>query len=292
MCREMFRDLEVPWVQDYMLRSRPRQDAFALTDPANYSRAVSSVFRGAAMPGVADGFTASLEVARLVLPVASIDHIGVGLGVDKTSVKGALGVAYPTEDKFFRCVTNNRHHSFLYIVDHEDFGTVSAPYYGYRKDGLWVCGVGTFNRAGFFESFNKKSKKIDFEKMNQHLIHSIVAGVKHDQRPTIITNHLYPDKLVDNVGDHVAQTALTSHANGHAMMTLTDNNNGRWYFNHDPAALREMLNWGINERLQQIRVSPALDVVMASDCSIMNEQVHEKTARRKTGNSSPTLQIE
>lgn len=27
MCQEIFRDLEVPWVQDFMLDSRPRQDA-------------------------------------------------------------------------------------------------------------------------------------------------------------------------------------------------------------------------------------------------------------------------
>lgn len=113
---------------------------------------------------------------------------------------------------------------------------------------------------------------------------SIVGGVKHDKRPTIRTNPLYPNKIVENFGTHVMKTAFASHANGMALMTFPVYNNASWTFDHDPAALREMLNWGITNRMQKIYVSPALGVVMTKDNLIINEQAAGTTGRRNTGN--------
>lgn len=150
MCKDVFRDMEIPWVQDFMLRSRPSQDAYALTDSANYSRAISSVLQYSVFPGISGGFTAAAELVRLVMPVASIDHIGVGLGVDSTTVSGSGDVVFPWRDSFFRCVTNNRDHSFLYVIDEEESGVVTTPYIFYRQDVLWLGALPTFDRNAFF----------------------------------------------------------------------------------------------------------------------------------------------
>lgn len=270
MCREMFRDTEVAWVREYMLRSRPRRDAYAMTYPANYFRSMSTVFRGGALPQPGGGFSSTLSLARLVIPVESFGDLGVGIGVDSTSAEGALGVPYPSRETLFRCVTNNRRHTFMYFTDHERAGYVSTLYATYGKDGVWLSALATFNRTAFFEAFKKD---IDYEKLNQHLMQTVVAVVKHKQRPVIMANALYPDRVAENIGDHLLKVVYTSHANGQTMMTLPISSTGTWTFNHDKAELRKMLNWGITDRMHKIRPSPCQDLLITSGNLSLNKEV-------------------
>lgn len=61
-------------MQDFVLRSCPRQDFQALTDPSDFAWATSSVFRAVALPAISGGFTGSLELVRLVMLVVSLKY--------------------------------------------------------------------------------------------------------------------------------------------------------------------------------------------------------------------------
>jgi len=292
MCREIFRDLEIPWVQDFVLRSPPRQDAYAFTDPDNIPRAMSSCFQRSALPGVSGTLGVGLEIARLIIPVVSIDHIGVSIGVQKnaTQVPGTQDVVTPPPGHhFLRCVNNNLNHSQLTVLDYEKFGTVFTPFLMHRKDGLWFAVLPTFDRSAFFSAFDKKSKKVDFEKIDQFLIHSVVLFVKHNCMPTILVNHLHPNQVADNIGHHVMESVITSHANGQPMMSFRLKGSASWSFNYHSSAMRQMLKWGITERIQKIRLAPGHGELINSDCLIANalNDLSEQTASsRESGNSN------
>lgn len=81
MLVEVFADLEIPWVQNYVLRSTPQQDGYALMDPYNYSRAISLVYRGKNIPSQSGGIQSMLSYVRLNIPVICVDGIGVGIGI-------------------------------------------------------------------------------------------------------------------------------------------------------------------------------------------------------------------
>lgn len=87
---------------------------------------------------------------------------------------GSGDVEFAGRERFYRSVTNNSNHSKLTITDHPNLGTVATPYLAYGNDGLWLAIILTFNRTKFFEAFD--NGKIDFEKIDQCLIQSMVGG--------------------------------------------------------------------------------------------------------------------
>lgn len=90
-----------------------------------------------------------------------------------------------------------------------------------------------------------------------------------------MANHLYPNKVTNNIWDNILKDVLTSHASGQAMMNFPVFKNASWSFNHDAAVLREMHNWGIAERMHKIHPSPAQDI----GNFILEQQAQVTTAR-------------
>lgn len=155
--------------------------AHALTHPANYSRAISSVFRCSSVPDTSDRFTRKVECVRLLIPVISIIDIGLEIGVQESSAEGSGDAAFVGPGRFFRSVTNNTNHSQLSILDDGGSRIVEALYLSYGKDGLWVVVKLTLNRAVFFSALDKRNERvINFDKINLSLIQSGVAVLKHN----------------------------------------------------------------------------------------------------------------
>lgn len=70
-----------------------------------------------------------------------------------------------------------------------------------------------------------------------------------------MANHLYPNKVANNISSHMMKAVFTSQANGQSMMTFDVFNNASWTFNYDASVLRQMCDWGVSERTQKIRTS-------------------------------------
>lgn len=188
------------------------------------------------------------------------------MGVHKTSVSGSGDITFPRRFQFFRCATNNTNHSKLSMMEDENLQVVIVSYLAHGKDGPRRLVILTHNRTQFFEAFDEKTKKVKAS------FRVLFGGVKHDQRPTIMPSLLYAIRYCDNVSEHAMKSVLTAHANGLPMMTFLAYCRASWCFYHDGAELRQTFNWGITERMQQIRLSPSQNAILTSGNLIMNEE--------------------
>lgn len=125
MLEEILNDLQIPWVQDFILRSEPKTDVHAFSDRHNQSRAISRLLHSKSISGVSGGFTSTVSRVRLHVPVISIDSIGVGIAVTKTEDKGAGDYGYLKTLEFSHFVSNRRTNSELIITIHEELDQVS-----------------------------------------------------------------------------------------------------------------------------------------------------------------------
>jgi len=134
MIEMLFSDLRQPWVQNFVLRSDPKQDVAALTDPKNYLRAISLSYSGKSIPQLSGGFESSSFHVRLNIPVFTVGDIGVGLGVECSDAGGAV---FSKSDQFFRSVFNNRRHSQLNVRVLDGEGKIEAGFQYYSESGFW-----------------------------------------------------------------------------------------------------------------------------------------------------------
>lgn len=248
MLEEAFQDLRIPWVQDFILRSHPKQDVHAVSDPSNYSRAVSSVTTFRTNPLLSGGFSSDGTRVRLKLPVISIGSIGVGVGIERTTGSGDVFVA--RKDHFVRFVSNNENNSVLDLHAQPVLGTIGATHYAHTKSGLWVYATLRFNYRCFMGAFDKQTRKVDFQILNLAFIQTVLGCIQHPRKPTIKANHLYPNKVANNIGQHFGLTVLCSHANGQAMMSIPVFSDFNWSYDYDAAELESMRSWGIADRVR------------------------------------------
>lgn len=69
------------------------------------------------------------------------------------------------------------------------------------------------------------------------------------------------------------------------MMAFPVYNNASWSFNNDAISLRKMLNWGITDRMEKIRVSPGSDLLLTSGNFILDQQPGGTRAWNNANNS-------
>jgi len=138
MVEEILADLKRPWVQDYVLRSHPRQDVQALSDPSNYARAMSGHLDYITVPHLSGGLVSRLKTVRLLIPVLTIEDIGVGICVEDSKLGSTHKVIMLKTLQFSRFVCSNEKHSLLLVRFIEDLRKVTISYTHYGEDGVWV----------------------------------------------------------------------------------------------------------------------------------------------------------
>jgi len=278
MLEEVFSDMAIPWVQDYLLRSHPRQDAHALYNPNNYSRSMSMYNSYWSIPQLSNNFQAAIFNVRLDVPVTSIGDIGVGIGVLSCKMENSGNQIFSKSDQFCRFVYNRENHSQLNVVLRDKEGTVGIGFQRYTSAGIFQGASLSFNQKLFLEAFNdggggSSSRTIDVAKLNQSLLRSYVLCVDgRRSNAKIITNHLFPNKVCDNIGEHVHKSVLCTYAGGKPMMKLPILSYGNWRFNYDQRVLRTMQRWGITDRLQRCETERVFE--------ISNSAFHEFIAAR------------
>lgn len=290
MVKDVYEDLKLPWVQDFILRSHPRQDVHALSEPNNYSRAISNIFSGKSIPALSDGFDVSTLNIRLDVPVISIGNIGVGLGVENTNIEG-LDIPLPFQNyQFFRSVSNNRKNSMLILRFQEELGTIGCQYMVHNSNGLWQFCHLMWDDQSFQGAFDKKSSKVDFHLLHQSLKQSIIGGIQRSRKPTIITNHLYPNKIADNTGDYFLPIVMGAYANGHLLSTLPIFYNASWSYNYNAVGLRSIQRWGIMDRLNKIKSSPVQERLI-QDNILLDENTQRLMEEDSNNNDHNTMSV-
>lgn len=273
MLEEILADLQIPWVQDFILRSHPKQDVNAFSDRNNQSRALSRVLRATPIRGISGGFTSAISRVRLQIPVVSIDNIGVGIAVTEHQDEGATHAGYLKRFEFSRFVSNKRTNSELIVGIHEDLNQVDCTYYKNKKDDLWIFVILNFDYKTFLSSLDVRTSGINFDLANRSLNRSIVGGVQHHQKRHTRINRLYPNYFADNSGDHFLRQVISAHANGQHMMAIPVFAHGSWHEN--TSDLTGMRHWAISNRLQRIQVSPIHNILSSTNIFQVNEQSEE-----------------
>jgi len=266
MIEMLFSDLRQPWVQNFVLRSDPKQDVAALTDPKNYLRAISLSYSGKSIPQLSGGFESSSFHVRLNIPVFTVGDIGVGLGVECSDAGGAV---FSKSDQFFRSVFNNRRHSQLNVRVLDGEGKIEAGFQYYSESGFWQYCILVFDEVLFLSAFDELTFSVDFEKIQSALIRSIIGGA-HRENPQIeIASHSsFPNKVCDNAGEHIWKNIFCSYVNAQPVMTFPVFSQGCVLFDYNAAGLRKMRDWGVVKQLQSVRISPAKDIRISTDAFI------------------------
>lgn len=287
MLEDVFRDMSIPWVQDYLLRSHFKQDAHALCNPNNYSRSMSMYQSYCSIPQLSKGFQAGIFKVRLDVPVRSLGNVGVGIGVLSCKMENSGNQIFSKSDQFCRFVYNSENHSQLNIVLRDEDGTVGIGFQYYTSAGVYQGASLSFNQKLFLEAFDdggvggeSSSRTIDFQKLNQSLLRSYVLSVDGRRNAKIITNHLFPNKVCDNIGEHVHKSVLCTYAGGKPMMRLPILSYGNWRFNYDQRVLRTMQQWGIENRLQRCQIERVFEISNKSFYEFLTSD-HGKELREK-----------
>lgn len=249
MVEEVFEDFQIRWVQDFMLRSHLKQDAYALNDPSNYSRSISCMQEGTTIPQLSGGYESTVRSVLLDVPVLSIDHIGVGVGVKYLETNSGMNCR--KESRVFRTVYNDEKHSQLHLKFQEDIETISVIHMKYSKTGIWQGAILKFSLMPFLSAFNDTTFRMNLQRIDHSLLLSMTVLIPRRQIPPIITNRFFPHKVAYNNGEHMHCDVLTSYANAVPMMSISVFALVSWTNNYDASKLRRMQNWGISDRLQR-----------------------------------------
>lgn len=117
---------DIPWVQDFILRSHPKQDVNAASDANNYSRAMSNITKFTTNTLLSSGFSSKGSDIRLKLPVTSIGNLGVGIGIERATAEGLGDVLVSRKHCFIRFVSNNKNNSALDVEVHQSTGLLDV----------------------------------------------------------------------------------------------------------------------------------------------------------------------
>lgn len=284
MVEEILDDLTIPWVQEYVLRSHPRQDVHALSDPMKYSRSLSNVLDCATIPAESGGFVSTVRTVRLDIPVLSTGNIGVGISVEDSNHRDTEQLIYLKGLQFSRFVSNNHRNTQLIIRFLQDLGKVIVSYSIYGEDGVWVYVNLHAEYTQFLSAFTTNSSTVDFDAINQSIIQSIVSFCPFHRKPVVAANHLYPNKVSDLIGDHFLHNIVCLYSGGHPVKILPIYSHVSLALNYNAIDLRRMQNWGITDRLQRLPASlirnPKMSInefLLSEDCE--PHQVISETAR-------------
>lgn len=260
MFEEVFSDMQVPWIQNYVLRSHLKQDVDALKNPNNYSRAMFAISMHKSIPQLSNGFDAKVFYLRYEVPFLSIGHVGVGVGIRNTKVEDSGVVMYPNGNEFFRFVYNNENNTHLLIYLRQgECEPIDASYQSVQN-GLWKFAKLKLNRRLFLGAFDEETCEINFDAINRSLIQSITGFNFFHGKPRIIANHLFPNTVVDMSGENVLQTVFCSYSDSHPMMSFRAIGYASNSFNYDAHFLRNMQCWGITDRLQKMQIGRVQEI--------------------------------
>lgn len=84
MITEVFSELSVSWIQNYLLRSNLKWDAYALSDEIIYSRSDNFMNEWATIPELSNGFQAGFSNANLCFQGISRGPLDCELGISST----------------------------------------------------------------------------------------------------------------------------------------------------------------------------------------------------------------
>lgn len=258
MAKEVFRDMGIPWVREFILHSDIRSEVDALRNPYKFSRAISTVHDVKIIPELSNGFYAKVSSIRLNIPVQSTGQIGVGFGISKNGIEGGT-----TTSEFFRFVSHYENKSQLNIWIKEDTGTVEVAYQSYRN-GSWKYANLVLNSGIFLEAFDVGSSRIKFRTISQSLVQSITRYTFHQDRAEIAINNniieSFPYSVAENIGHHLFKSVFCSFADTQPMMVFSTHCYGSWSLKVDANALRRMRKWGITDRLQKLPKHPFFEI--------------------------------
>jgi len=291
MVEEILSDLKLPWVQDFILRSHPRQDVHALSDPSNYSRAMSGALDYKTIPHLSGGLVSHLQSVRLLLPVISIDSIGVGICVEDSKLQNSHKVLLLKSLQFSRFVCNNRTHSLLLVRFMEDIRKVTVSYTSFGDDGIWIYVNMHVDYTSFVNAFDKNTRAVDFQTIIRRITQTSVSGIPYRKRPALKGNHLYPNKAHGYIGDHFIRGIVCMHSNGQPVKSLSLFGNASYSWNYNAGELRQMQNWGITDRLQRLPAALIRNPKMSISGFLLNEDREPGTAisNNQTGPSSSNI---
>lgn len=215
MIEEILVYLKLPWVQDFILRSHPRQYVNALSDPSNYSRSISGVLDCSSILHQSRGVTSAVRSVRLLVPEISIANIGVGICVE--DAKDSRQVVFSNSLKFSRFVCNNRRNSQLLVRFMEDTRKVTLSHTIFGEDALWIYVHLQINYTSFIEVFETRTSAVAFQLINQN----ITPVIPYRQKPLVSAHHRYPNKVSDVLSENLVRNIVSAYSKGKPVKALS-----------------------------------------------------------------------
>jgi len=248
MITEVFTDMQVPWIQNYLLRSSLRRDAHDLCHAHNSSRS-TNLYEEETIPEISNGFKAAFSSTHLSFPVISTADIVAGIGISSATVQNSGGVFYPEKQQIYRFLHNQASQYFLLFF--EGLDTVDVTYQSYRSASGNYAKL-KFNRRIFMHAFDEslKSGTINVSQINTSLLQSIscTRTFYTPRRAKILGNNVVPKNL------HLIKRVFCSYSDSRPMMAFHSYSRSSWSPFNEEVALRRMRDYGITDRLQKLQI--------------------------------------
>jgi len=254
MITEVFTDLDMPWIQNYLLRSPSIEDARDIL--YNYSRSISLAHEGVSIPHLSDGcFQAAFFNKSLSFPCISNMNFIAGLGISCTKTENSGSLIYAKEDQMFRFLIHNGTDSQYDIVLFEGLDSIELTYKAH-KNGLYKYSKLKFNQQLFKDAFDdgRKSGHLNFALLNKSLLQSI-SGAGQYGKQVFISNNTKPHaNHLGVLGEQLMEYVFCSYADSIPMIALHTYARTSWEFHFDGEAIRRMRDYGIMERMQNLQI--------------------------------------
>jgi len=147
---------------------------------------------------------------RLDIPVISIDNIGVGVYVEKSVLGDSTLPCYTKSLQFARFVCR-----FM-----EDQKKVAISFTAHHEDSTWYLVLLQVEYTSFMNAFDRKTFAVDFQLINRNITESNIGIIQYQQKPQLLGNHLYPNKVSDGVSVHFFGSIFCAYSKGQPIKTL------------------------------------------------------------------------
>jgi len=215
--------MEVPWIQNYLLRSSLKRDAHDLCHAHSFIS------------------------AHLSFPVISSGYFVAGIGISSTTVHNSGGVFYPGKRQLYRYLHNATNQYFLLF--YEGLETVDVIYQSYKNVSGDYAKL-KFNRRLFMHTFDEslKSGKIDVSQINASLLQSISSTLNGPRIAEVLGNNTIHENLP------LIKRVVCSYANSSPMMAFHSYTRASASPLNEENTLRGMRDFGITDRLQKLQI--------------------------------------